>query len=244
MERPGLFMDSCNQDKARPAMAAPAVSAPEPFRWFRRGRTGGDQAVFPWIFLGSVVAAVAIQIAGAFTPAWSAALIFDRSAIAGGQWWRLWTGHLVHFGWPHCAVDTAVLLYLGWVVAWPRVAFRRLTFFLIPLLISGMIYLFDPEVAYYAGLSAFNLGLFVFHVLQSWHRNRTDWLWPAVLLVCVAEIAIESLRGGAGGGLIAFSDPTVRIATTAHAAGGVCGVALWALCRRYPWKKCPAVNYP
>ena len=225
-------MGTSNQNEIRPPLTAPAAAAVARFRWFRRGLTDGDRAVYPWSFLGLAVAAVAIQIAGAFGPSWSAALIFDRDAIAAGQVWRLWTGHLVHFGWPHCAVDTAVLLYLGWVIAWPHLAVRRGALIVLPLFISGAIYLFDPGVGYYAGLSALNLGLFVFLAIQSWRRDRSDWLWPAVLFVCLGEIALEAARGGSGGGLIAFSDPSVRIAISAHLAGVVGGLVLWLLCHR------------
>lgn len=200
-------------------------------RLWRRGQTPGDCGLVPGIIVLVAAAAALIQIAGAFSPAWTAALIYDRHALFAGQWWRLWTGHLVHYGWLHFAVDTGILLYLGRVITWPRPAVRAWALVLLPPVISGAVCLFDPHMIYYAGLSALNLGLFVFHALQSWRQDRTDWLWPAVLLVCLAEIAIETLRGGSGGGLIAFSDPTVRIATTAHVAGGVGGVALWALCR-------------
>ena len=225
-------MGTSNQSEIRSPPPAPAAAAPERFRWFRRGLTGGDRAAYPWSFLGLAVAALAIQFAGAFTPDWSAILIFDRAAIAAGQLWRLWTGHLVHFGWPHCAVDTAVLLYLGWVIAWPSLAVRRLALIVLPLFITGAVYLLDPGVIQYAGLSALNLGLFVFLAIQGWRRDRSDWLWPAVLLVCLAEIAIEAARGGTGGGLIAFSDPSVRIALSAHLAGVVGGFFLWLLCQR------------
>ena len=178
-------------------------------------------------------AAMVIQAVAAWTPQLSAALIYDRPAIGAGQWWRLWTGHLVHYGWLHCGVDTAVLLYLGRVITWPAALYRGAALLVLPPLISVALWFFDPGMTYYAGLSALNLGLFVFHALQNWRRDRTDWLWPAVLVVCVAEIAFERFRGGAGGGLIAFSDPTVRIATTAHIAGGLGGLAfwLWLLCR-------------
>ncbi len=202
-------------------------------RLLRRGRTPGDHGMVPGVILFVAAAAALIQIAGALSPAWTAALIYDRHALVAGQWWRLWTGHLVHYGWLHFTVDTGILLYLGRVITWPRPAVRGWALILMPPVISAAVYFFDPVMIHYAGLSALNLGLFIFHALQSWRRDRTDWLWPAVLLVCVAEIAIETLRGGSGGGLIAFSDPSVRIATTAHIAGGICGLALWVLCRHH-----------
>lgn len=197
----------------------------------RRGKTPGDRHFIPPVFLAVVAAAVMIQLVGSMSPGWTSAVIYNRPAIESGQLWRLWTGHLVHYGWLHFAADTGILLYLGRVITWPHPVARLSTLVIMPLIISAGIYLFDPEMIYYAGLSALNLGLFVFHSLNRWRRDTTDWLWPAVLLVCIAEITYESIRGGSGGGLISFSDPSVRIATIAHLTGGVSGLALWILCR-------------
>ena len=87
-------------------------------------------------------------------------------------------------------------------------------------------------MARYAGLSALNLAFLIFYVGQSWQRNWLNWFWPVVLLVYVGELMLEAQHGGTGGGLVAFSDPTASIATSAHLAGGACGLALWFLCRR------------
>lgn len=229
----------------QPAQEQPAISPPgtrTPLvppegtirRLLRRGQTPGDHGIVPWTFLIVAAAATLIQFAGTINPAWTSAMIYDRTALTAGQVWRLWTGHLVHYGWLHFTVDTAILLYLGRVITWPRPGARWLALFVLPPVISAAIYFFDSSMTYYAGLSALNLGLFVFHAIQGWRRDRTDWLWPAVLLVCGVEIAYETVRGGSGGGLIAFSDPSVRIATSAHIAGGAGGLVLWLLARKYP----------
>lgn len=41
-----------------------------------------------------------------------AALAWEPEAIRAGQWWRLWSGHLVHFGFQHALID-AIVLYAG-----------------------------------------------------------------------------------------------------------------------------------
>ena len=46
----------------------------------------------PWIFLILAVLALVIQL----NPTWRDTLIYQRDEI--GQFWRLWTGHWVHFG--------------------------------------------------------------------------------------------------------------------------------------------------
>jgi rhomboid family GlyGly-CTERM serine protease len=41
-----------------------------------------------------------------------AQLSWEHGAILSGQWWRLWTGHLVHFGLQHALFD-AIVLFAG-----------------------------------------------------------------------------------------------------------------------------------
>ena len=42
-------------------------------------------------------------------------LQYDRAALATGEWWRLVTGHLVHLGWDHLALNVAGLIGLWWL---------------------------------------------------------------------------------------------------------------------------------
>lgn len=184
-----------------------------------------DRRRVPWTFLA--IAAVATAIA--WQPAWQEALQFDRSAIGHGELWRIWTGHLVHSGWPHFCADTGLFLILGCLLepAFPRAS--RWSLLLMPLFISAAIYLFDPGTLTYAGLSAMNLGFLVFLACRGWQRNWWDWFWPAVLAIYVGEVVFETLHGGHGGGMIRFDDPTATIATNAHIVGAIYGVGLWAL---------------
>ena len=46
-------------------------------------------------------------------PAAAASLEFDRDAVAAGQWWRLLTSHLTHWGRQHLMWDLAVFALLG-----------------------------------------------------------------------------------------------------------------------------------
>ena len=180
----------------------------------------------PWIFLILAVLALVIKL----NPTWRDTLIYQRDEI--GQFWRLWTGHLVHFGWPHFVVDVGLFLILGWMLEhrYPRLAVSSLV--LMPLFISLVIYFFDSHMHRYAGLSALNLGLLLIIALQGWQRDWRDWFWPAVLVIYVAEIVFEIMSGGSGGGMIRFDDPHVKVATSAHIAGAVYAVCAWLLVRR------------
>lgn len=161
-------------------------------------------------------------------PGWRDGLIYNRELVRWGEWWRLWTGHFLHFGWPHFITDTGLFLILGRLLERTYPWSTRSALILMPLFISGAMYWFDPGLSRYAGLSALNLGLLLFYALHRWQQNRLDWFWPAVLAIYIGEVVLEASEGhGHGGGMIRFDDPTVHVATSAHIAGGIYGVTLW-----------------
>ncbi|HEX2862390.1 MAG TPA: rhombosortase, partial [Lacunisphaera sp.] len=178
---------------------------------------------WPWLVLGLALASFVIQL----LPAWRATLLYDRDAIARAELWRIWTGHLVHFGWPHLVVDVGLLLIVGTIAEKQHAAFTRLAFVLMPAFISGCMFWLEPGMARYGGLSAVNLGLLLYVAAQGWRRDWTDWFWPAVIAIYIAELIYEYYRGGQGGGAIRFDDPGIRVATGAHlAAAGYVVLAL------------------
>jgi rhomboid family GlyGly-CTERM serine protease len=184
----------------------------------------------PWAFLAVTVAAIVIQL----NTGWRGALIYDRNAIANGEWWRIWTGHLVHFGWPHFVADAGLFIILGRLLEWQNPWLCRFSLVAMPAVIAGVLYRFDPAMTRYAGLSAVNLGFLVFLALKGWQRNWVDWFWPSVLAIYLAEIVLEATIGhGHGGGMIQFDDASVRVATVAHIPGAIFG-ALLAFISREP----------
>lgn len=172
------------------------------------------RASLPWLILTVGLVALVIQL----NPTWRSALLYDRAALAQGEVWRAWTGHFVHFGWPHFLIDTGLLCILGWLMEARYPWFTRLSLILMPAFISASIYLFEPNVVRYGGLSAVNLGLLLYAAVQGWRKDWTDWFWPAVLAVYLGELVFEYYRGGQGGGMIRFDDPSIRVATGAHLA--------------------------
>jgi rhomboid family GlyGly-CTERM serine protease len=187
----------------------------------------------PWIFLALATAALVIQ----FVPTWRDPLLYDRTAIAHGEWWRIWTGHLVHFGWPHFVADAGLFLILGWLLDQGHPWFGRIALAVMPAFISAILFWFDPTMNRYGGLSAVNLGVLLYLALQGWRRDWADWFWPAVLLIYVGEVVFEIAKGGHGGGMIRFDDPGVRVATSAHLASAAYAVLAWVVARAWPIKK-------
>ena len=177
-----------------------------------------------WYFLAVAVAALIAQL----VPMVREALIYDREAIAAGQLWRGWTGHVVHFGWPHFCADTGLLLIIGWTIGreFPRASWVGLL--ALPPVISAAIFVFDPGMTRYAGLSAVNLGLLLLLAARSWKGNVRDWFWPAIVAIYVFELGYEIWKGGRGGGFIVFDEPGVKVATSAHLAAVAYALVAWA----------------
>lgn len=195
----------------------------------------------PWVFLAGTAAALVIQC----VPSWRGTLIYDRVAIAHGEWWRIWTGHLIHFGWPHFIVDAGLFLILGRLLEREFPIATRFALVLLPAFISGCMYWFDPAMVRYGGLSAVNLGLLVFMAGQGWQKDWTDWFWPGVLLIYIGEVVLEIHTGhGHGGGMIRFDDPSIHVATSAHIAGAVYGITLAVIVGRQRRRKMSATLRP
>jgi rhomboid family GlyGly-CTERM serine protease len=76
------------------------------------------------------------------------ALELDRAALADGEWWRLWTGHLVHGSAAHYVCNVGALAALGFVLG----GLGRLLW-LAPLVGLGLFFACS-EVEWYYGLSA------------------------------------------------------------------------------------------
>lgn len=153
-----------------------------------------------------------------------ASLRYDRSALLGGQLWRLLTGHLVHLGWAHWALNAAGLalcaafadtpLALKWLAA------RLLV---LALAVSLMLLVFEPQLGYYLGLSGVLYGLFVL------------LLWPQVRSGSrIALAALAVVLGWMGWQLLAGPLPSEAqmiggpILTHAHLYGVVSAAALLA----------------
>jgi rhomboid family GlyGly-CTERM serine protease len=187
----------------------------------------------PAAYVAALLFAFLIQL----VPAWQPALLYSRSAIADGHYWRLWTGHFVHFGWPHFIADAGLLLLLGCTLGRerPRAAWPALT--ALPVLISLVLFWADPQLDRYAGLSALNLGLLLYFALHGWDRGQRDWFWPGIIGLYAVELGFEAVRGGHGGGFIAFSDPSVRVATGAHLIAAGWAFVAWLATRGRSTKK-------
>lgn len=94
-------------------------------------------------------------------------LELHRDHVAAGEWWRIVTGHFVHFGQNHFVWDLAVFLLLGGLIESGNREHtntpRMLLFAVVgvsALAISFAVLFFQPQVVRYRGLSGIDSALF------------------------------------------------------------------------------------
>lgn len=170
--------------------------------------------------LGSTAALLFASVSGA--------LIYDRSLIFNGQLWRLWSGHLVHFGWSHFTWNLAVFLASGiWLERlWP--ATTRWFYAFSPLIISVALWLLDPALTRYAGLSGIATGMLVLLACLQLGRRKEEpaWFWVSVLALVGIKIGVE-LFTGAPVFVSGFGD--IRTVPLAHIFGIVAALVFWLI---------------
>lgn len=103
-----------------------------------------------------------------------------REAVMAGEWWRLWTGHLVHTGVRHLAWNLAALVILGFAAHRAGLARASLLycFLSMPLISVGLLFMV-PELQWYAGLSGILHGLIVLILVRK--LDRVAWLGLGLL---------------------------------------------------------------
>ncbi len=175
-----------------------------------------------WRRLAVVLFLIAASAAAAALPQLHELLLYDRGAIARGQVWRLFTGHLAHWSASHLAWNLVSLGAVGWGA-------RDLPFRLVSrpvswsiLLIGPVLFLCQAGMAQYTGLSGVVTALFVCLAGERM-RSAPDerWVWGALLVAMCGKIAVEFAQPTP---LFAASGaPSFRASPMAHLVGAVVG---------------------
>ena len=125
-------------------------------------------------------------------------LVFDRVAILNGEWWRLWSCHLVHYSRNHLFADVGTLFFLSLVVG----RFTRLLHLLIAFLISmpaitALIILLVPEMEHFRGASAMVVMLWMvvcwYLILEVKGFSLGFVLGYLLLVLLIGKIVVEYL---------------------------------------------------
>lgn len=168
-----------------------------------------------------LVAATIVQAC----PAAQSALEFDRGGIAAGQWWRLASCNLVHFGWFNFAANVGAFAALCFVARRRGV---NVTPVVLPAaaLVGAAVYLWADGVSVYRGLSGVSYALLAMLVLHAaWRAGKAAAAaWIGVLALAAARSAFEAATGRS---LLPTSLPAgAGVAPVSHLAGLATGAAV------------------
>ncbi|QKX17021.1 rhombosortase [Microbulbifer sp. YPW1] len=160
------------------------------------------------------------------------AFLYERAAIASGQWWRLLSGHLVHTNTAHLLLNSAGVIAL-WLVFGRSVLLGSSHLVakylglvvLLSLLISGGLWFWFPDVDNYYGISGVLHGLFCFGAISELSQRR--WSGALLLAGCAGKVAWEWAAGpSAATGALIEAD----VAISSHLLGAVYGTLLAGGC--------------
>ncbi len=155
-------------------------------------------------------------------------LRYERSGLAAGEWWRLFSGHFVHLGPSHVALNIAgllaVMLLVGhrlrigeWIAA---------TLAATPTVSAGL-WLGAPEVEWYVGLSGVLHTWITMGALALWTQDDSERLISAIIAIVLAsKLTWEFTLGPLPGSTALSGGPVVH---EAHLFGTLAGVGLYAL---------------
>ena len=177
------------------------------------------------MIIGKLSVFMAMTAAVLYCTANPGPFICTREGLEFGEFWRLFTGHFVHFTRSHLVTNlaaTGILLMLmrrvtGWQIFWLGVA--------TPILLGAMLYLIRPELAAYGGLSGWASALFI-TVAAEQMQNRT-WFGYLMRLSVVVFAAKLILEFSLGRSLVSDLGHGVLVEPAAHAIGA--GMALLGL---------------
>lgn len=147
-------------------------------------------------------------------------LRFDRGAIHQGEVWRLFSGNFVHLGWSHLLLNLAGLAVI-WMLYHRLLSLRS---WLIVVAVSGLavgvgLWLLNPQLEWYVGLSGLLHGLFFAGAITSLAAGyRSEWL---LLAVMSGKLLWEQFVGPTPGTSDLAGGPVI---VDAHLYGAVAGI--------------------
>jgi rhomboid family GlyGly-CTERM serine protease len=145
---------------------------------------------------------------------------YDRAGLEAGQWWRFVSGHFVHLGWTHLALNLTALWMLMMlmrasltVLEWVALLGSSM------LLIDLGLYAFEAGVDWYVGLSGVLHGVAVAVGMRLWPSDK--WSGGLLLVALASKITAEQFLGPSSWSIAASGGPVVVAAHLYGALGGL-----------------------
>ncbi|MGH1486769.1 MAG: rhombosortase [Cellvibrionaceae bacterium] len=140
------------------------------------------------------------------------------------QFWRIFTGHLVHASWQHLALNIINLILLRLVFTQWTSDKRFIVFLLFSATFISIGLWLTSSLSYYLGFSGIFYALAIYLLLIYWHQSKL--LFSAAIILIISKIAYEKLLGSS----TALSEfIQINIAIDAHILGALAGSIFWVL---------------
>lgn len=157
-------------------------------------------------------------------------LRYERDGLSAGELWRLVTGHLVHLGPSHMAMNVLALGALAFI--FQRLLSDRdwwLGCLAAALAIDAGLYFGSTTVQWYVGLSGVLHGVWAVAAVRAWQERRAEAL--AFTLLLAIKLGYEAIVGPVPLTGAVAAGPVVAVAH-AYGAGGGAAYALASLAVR------------
>ena len=180
----------------------------------------------------ATVAVVILACVAAASPTLTAAWELDREAVAAGEVWRIFSGHLTHWNVDHLFWDAATFMALSLTCIARSPRQTAVCVIGSAVAISAVVLVGHPDVAVYRGLSGVDSALFALlagSVALEAKRDRNpllQWIAATMLLGFLAKTTYEIVTGAT---LFVDSDAAGFIPlASSHAAGAAVGLLVTA----------------
>ena len=147
-------------------------------------------------------------------------LIYDRSLIISGEYWRVISGHFFHSNGNHFLLNAAAVTLL-WALHGQHYNYKNylIVFITSAIVCSLGIYWFAINIERYVGLSGVLHGFFVWGALMDIkHKEKTGYL---LLIGVIAKIVHEQIYGASADVELLIG---ASVATDAHLYGAIGGL--------------------
>jgi rhomboid family GlyGly-CTERM serine protease len=168
--------------------------------------------------------AVGCLLLGPWNPEGAELFELSRSGLKGGEYWRFWTGQMVHSSWEHLALSLIGLILLQQMFGKELRSVVWIWGYAVISLVVGVCMLAFSRYGTFVGLSAILHGLFAYAACLAFRRDGL--LAAGVLLVLGSKVIWEKLQGGSN-----FMEQLIGmpVAVDAHLYGFAAGLVLGAV---------------
>jgi len=161
-------------------------------------------------------------------------LRYDRDAIAGGELWRLVSGHFVHLGLSHLLYNGVGLSLIWFLVGQSLRPSQWLLVTCVSILCMGAgFWILEPQLQWYVGLSGVQHGFLVAGILAGYRTRRVEMALLGTIIF--GKLVYEQFFGAIPGSELSSGGAVITAAHVYGAIGGLIAIAIMNIrVRRQP----------